>query len=186
MAAVVCQPTNSSTFSGSLFPTLDTADEDEPGEAHVAGRACPTTRDYRSESTGHRIDLAVVRFDGFRGGPAQKPEAVEPPWDEFPQSFIENLLNAVSHGDLPLSREQVDSFLFPQSTEVAQYFDRVWVSQPDDEGPDVMDVTKYQSLSSAELRWLIRCMFRRTASGAYVGIADIMRREAQTGVPHSA
>jgi hypothetical protein len=60
----------------------------------------------------------------------QKREAVEPPWDEFAQSFIEDLLNAVSHGDLPMNREQVDSSLFPSSREVAQYFDRVWFGSP--------------------------------------------------------
>jgi hypothetical protein len=109
--------------------------------------------------------------------------AVDPPWDNFAQSFVEDLLNAVSHGDLQLTREQIDSFLLPKSTEMARYFDRVWVSKHGDEGPNVMDIERYQSIEGSELRWVIRFAFRRTDSGLYVGISDILRREAQTGRP---
>jgi hypothetical protein len=167
----------------SLFPRLDAADEEDPGKKASPGELAQRLVVVALEQPGIGSSSQWSDLMVFVEALLQKREAVEPPWDQFAHSFIEDLLNAVSHGDLPLSREQVDSFLFPQSMEVAQYFDRVWVSQPNDEGPNVMDVAKYESLGSGELRWLIRCMFRRTASGAYVGTADIVRREAATGRP---
>jgi hypothetical protein len=167
----------------SLFPTLNSADEEESGKTaspgELARRLVVTALDQPDIASSSKWSDLMVFVEAL----LQRREAVEPPWDQFAQSFIEDLLNAVSHGDLPLSRELVDSALFPQSTEVAQYFDRVCVSQSNDEGPTVMDDTKYESLSSAELRWLIRCMFRRTPSGTYVGTPDIVRREAETGRP---
>jgi len=167
----------------SLFPTLNSADDEEPEKAtspgELARRLVVVALDQPDvESSSQWSDLMV-----FVEALLQKREAVEPPWDQFAQSFIEDLFNSVSHDDLPLSRAQIDSSLLALSTECAQYFDTVWVSQPNDEGPNVMDVTKYELLSNAELRWMIHCMFRRTPSGAYVGTADIVRREAETGRP---
>jgi hypothetical protein len=167
----------------SLFPRLDTTDEDEPGKTtsplDLARRLVVVTLDQTDIGSASEWNDLMVFVEAL----LQKQEAVKPPWDQFAQNFIEDLLNAVSHGDLPLNREQVDRSFFPQSTMRAEYFDRVWVSKPGDEGPNVMDVTKYESISDSELRWLIRCMFRRTASGTYVGTGDIVRREAETGRP---
>lgn len=167
----------------SLFPTLDVADEDEhektASPTELARRLVVVALDQPDvESSSQWSDLMIL-VEAL----LQKREALEPPWDQLARSFIEDLLNAVSHGDLQLTREAVDGYLYPQSTEVAQYFDRVWASKPGDEGQKVMDVTKYESLTNPELRWIIRCMFRRTYSGAYVGTADIVRREAVTGLP---
>jgi hypothetical protein len=108
-------------------------------------------------------------------------KGAEPPWDEFAQSFLEDLLNAVSHGDLPIAREQVNEALGPASKRLVEYLDRVWVSMPGDEGPDVMDQAKFDSIGSRDLKWIFRCMFRRTPEGKYVGTPDIVRREAATG-----
>lgn len=167
----------------SLFPRLDPTDDDEPGNMTspqmLAQRVVVVALDQPDIGSASEWSDLMVFVESL----LQRREAVEPPWDEFAQSFIEDLLNAVSHGDLPLSREQVDSSLFPWSMEAAQYFDRVWVSMPDDEGPNLMDVTKYDSISNPELRWMMRCMFRRTPNGRYVGTGDIVRREAQTGRP---
>jgi uncharacterized protein YwqG len=93
---------------------------------------------------------------------------------------LEDLLNAVSHRDLSITRETLNHELGPASKELADYLDRVWVVLPDDT-PSEMNQETFDSIESPDLRWIVRCMFRRTPEGEYVGVADIVQREAKTG-----
>jgi hypothetical protein len=167
----------------SLFPRLDISDEEDPEKiaspTEVGRRLVRVALDQPDIATTSEWSDLLILVEAL----IVRDLAVDPPWDNFAQSFVEDLLNAVSHGDLQLTREQIDSFLLPKSTEMARYFDRVWVSKHGDEGPNVMDIERYQSIEGSELRWVIRFAFRRTDSGLYVGISDILRREAQTGRP---
>jgi hypothetical protein len=165
----------------SLFPGLDTVGGSDSGTSkqptEVAREVIVLALDrpgiLESSDWSDLLVLIEVLLD----------KGAQPPWGDFAWSFVEDLLNAVSHGDVPISRQQVDEGLAPKSRGLANHLDRVWVSMPGDEGPNVMDQTKFDSISSPELRWMVRCMFRRTPGGTYVGTADIVRREAQTGRP---
>ena len=125
----------------------------------------------------------MVRLDDLHRGSLGPIGGCRAPRDELAQSFLEDLLNAVSHGDLPITRTQVDEGLGPISTERAHYFDRVWVAMPNDVATEVMESGTFESIRDDELRWLVRCSFRRTPNGSYVGISDIVRRETRTGLP---
>jgi hypothetical protein len=165
----------------SLFPGLEPLGEAEPGRTKQ-----PT--DAARELVTLALDRPGILATSEWSDPLVLIEVLldkgaEPPWDHFAWSFVEDLLNAVSHGDLPVTREQVNEALGPASRTLADYLDRVWVSLPDDEAPNVMDQSKFDSIGNPDLRWMIRCMFRRTSAGAYIGIADIVRREAKTGKP---
>jgi hypothetical protein len=165
----------------SLFPGLDPAGEAEPGRTkqptEVARELVILTLErpdvIASSDWSDLLVLIEVLLD----------KGAEPPWDEFAQSFLEDLLNAVSHGDQPIAREQVNEGLGPAGEWMADYLDRVWVPMPGDQASDVMDQAKFDSISSRDLKWIVRCMFRRTPEGAYVGTPDIVRREATTGRP---
>jgi hypothetical protein len=165
----------------SLFPGLEPIGEAEPGRnkqpTEVARELVALALDRPGIATSSEwSDLLVLTEVLLDKG-------AEPPWEDFAKSFVEDLLNAVSHGDLQITREQVIDGLGPATKRFADYLDRVWVSMPDDDAPNVMDQAKFDAVGNADLRWLIRCMFRRTPEGAYVGTADIVRREAKTGRP---
>jgi hypothetical protein len=165
----------------SLFPALEPIGEAEPG------------RTKQPTEVGRELVIAALDRPGIETSSDWSDllilievlldKGAEPPWDGFAASFLEDLLNAVSHGDLSVTREQVNRRLGPKSLAKADYLDKIWISMPDDEAPDVMDESKFNSISSPELRWMIRCMFRRTPENTYVGIGDILRRETKTGRP---
>jgi len=165
----------------SLYPSLAPVGEAEPGRTkqptEVASELVALALDQpgivASSDWSDLLILIEVLVD----------KGAEPPWENFAGSFIEDLLNAVSHGDTSITRDQVNEGLGPSSTRLADYLDRVWISMPDDEAANVMDPTTYASMSSPDLRWMVRCMFRRTPDGAFVGLSDILRREAETGKP---
>jgi hypothetical protein len=165
----------------SLFPGLEVVGETEPGKTkepiEVARElvAVVFERPDVVESSDWTDLMLLIEVLLDKGAAS--------PWDTFAESFLEDLLNAVSHRELSVTREQVDECLGPASRQLADYFDRVWVSMPDDEGPNVMDPVKFDRIGDSDLRWIIRCMFRRTSEDKYVGTADIVRREAQTGRP---
>ena len=165
----------------SLFPDLQPAGETEPG---VIKQPTEVARELvilalerpdivESSDWSDLLILIEVLLD----------KGAEPPWDDFAWSFLEDVLNAVSHGDLPITRDQVNESLGPTSTRLTHRLDRVWVSMPDDEASNVIDQAKFDTISSRDLKWILRCMFRRTPEGAYVGTPDIVRREAKTGRP---
>ena len=69
----------------------------------------------------------------------------------------------------------------PKTRSVADALDLTWAPTPSDQVPRAMDRRTYQSIDSPELRWFVRRTFRRNPGDIYVGLADIVRREAQAG-----
>lgn len=165
----------------SLFPDLHPVGETEPGRTkqptEVAREVLALVLEQPGIATSSNWSDLLVLLDVLL------EKGAESPWENFAGSFVEDLLNAVSHGDLPITRAQVDDGLGPAGRRLADYLDRVWVSMPDDEAPKVMDQAKLDSIKDPDLRWMIRCMFRRIPEGTYVGTPDILRREAKTGRP---
>lgn len=164
----------------SLFPGLEPVGEAEPGRTkqptETARELVALALDRPEIATSSEWSDLLVLIEVLLD------KGAEPPWEDFAKSFVEDLLNAVSHGDLPITREQVAGELGPAARRFADYFDQVWVPMPDD-APDVMDQAKFDAIGNADLKWLIRFMFRRTLDGAYVSTADIVSREAKTGRP---
>jgi hypothetical protein len=105
----------------------------------------------------------------------------EAPWDSFAPSFLEDLLNSVSHDDLPLSRTDVNAVIGPKTRELADALDRTWVPMKIDPEPRIMDLPTYQAIESPALRWIVRRSTRWTPGDIYVGINDVVQRQAQSG-----
>jgi len=165
----------------SLFPGLEASGEAEPGRAK------------RPTEVGSQLVELIFEIDDPRSSSAISDlfilvevlfdKGAKPPWEEFAGSFLEDLLNSVSHKDLALSRSDLNDIIGPMSKTAAEAIDRTWVPLPDDPEPRIMDLPTYQTVQSSSLRWIIRRSTRRTPGDIYVGIGDIVRREAQSGSP---
>ena len=164
-----------------LYPELNTAGTTEGGEpkstSQIAGDLVRIVLDRPDPDSSREWAELFVFIEKLVANDA------DPPWDDFAFNFLEDLLNAVSHGQLTMTRERVNRWLGAGCQRTATYLDRVWVAQPDDNGPSVMNNATLRRIDDNDLRWTILRMFRQTASGAYVGTPDIVRREAQTGRP---
>ena len=104
----------------SLFPTLNSSDDERPetraSPNELARRLLVVALDEPDIGSSSQWSDLIVFLEFL----LERRDVVEAPWEQFAQSFIEDLLNAVSHGDLPLRREQIDSSLHPESTRVAE------------------------------------------------------------------
>jgi hypothetical protein len=91
----------------SLFPTLNSGDDGESGRTASSGelarRLVVTALDQPDIASSSQWSDLVVFVEAL----LQRRDAVEPPWNQFAQTFIEDLLNAVSHGDLPLAENRL-------------------------------------------------------------------------------
>jgi len=163
----------------SLFPALDLADDDEPDTmatpTEVGTRLVVamfgTDGDFVSSSASDLLMLLEVLID----------KGVEPPWDQFAGSFLEDLLNSMSHHDLPLTRADVDAMLGPKTSLAASALDKAWIPLPTDAQPRTMDLATYRSVENPDLKWILRCGFRRTSDDIFVGLDDLLRLEVGRG-----
>jgi hypothetical protein len=75
------------------------------------------------------------------------------------------------------TRAEVDALLGPKTKFMAGALDRTWIPLPTDSQPRTMDLSTFQSVENADLKWILHCGFRRKEGDVYLGIDDLLRRE---------
>jgi hypothetical protein len=93
--------------------------------------------------------------------------------------LLEKLQLLVSFPDNPLVPDQIEALLGPRSLEAWHELEQLWLAVADDlrTRPTGIGVSDYLKLSSPQLRREFRGTYRVMASGALVGVFDILRWE---------